>query len=102
MRALCLLLVATGCAYPAPDCASQYERNDAGTCIFVEQSASFDTNDPGAETPSGTYSGRISISIVADADGLLIEDSCSGVVAFELEDEQIFDGSVTCAFADGG
>ncbi len=102
MRAICLLFVAMGCAYPPPDCASQYERNDAGLCVYVEPEASLDTNDPGIDTPSGTYSGPISISIVANADGLVIEDSCAGVVAFELEDAQIFDGSVTCAFPEGG
>ncbi|MGB0637695.1 MAG: hypothetical protein ACPGTU_00080 [Myxococcota bacterium] len=102
MRPECLLLVVMGCAYPDPDCADQYERNDKGTCIVVEQSASSDTNDPGLDTPSGTYSGPIEISIVANADGIVIEDSCAGVVAFELEGDQIFDGSVTCAFADGG
>ena len=102
MRTSCLLLALTGCPYPDPDCAGQYERNDAGTCVAVEQSGGIDSGDSGTPMPTGTYSGPIHISIVANTGDLVIEDSCSGQVGFELEDGVLSDGEVNCAFPDGG
>lgn len=84
------------CAFPAPDCASGFVRDEAGEC----QAASVVPvgDDTGGEAgPSGEYSGAISIEVLAETGGLEIADSCDGPVAFDLSDG-ILEGLVECRF----
>ena len=81
------------CAFPLPDCADGYERNDADACV-----ASPEANvDTGLAALEGAYEGPISISIDADAGNLPIEDVCEGTVAFDVAAGRL-DGLVRCAF----
>jgi len=84
------------CAFPAPDCATGFDRDDAGECQIVPGNAA-DT-DTGSETgPSGEYTGAIGIEVLAETGGLEIADSCDGPVAFDLNDG-VLEGVVECRF----
>ena len=83
----------TACAFPPPECADGYRRNDAGECILRPE-MSLDT---GLDTLVGAYQGEISISVDADAGDLAVQDVCSGTVAFDAADGAL-DGLVRCSF----
>jgi len=82
------------CAFPQPDCADGYRRNDAGTCVVLPDLEP----DTGLASLEGAYQGDIAISVNADAGDLPIEDVCAGTVAFDLANGSL-DGLVRCVFS---
>ncbi len=90
-----LLLLFVACAFPEPACADGYSRSEAGECT-PQPDASIDT---GLSALSGAYQGDIVIDVEANVEALgLIEDVCTGAVAFDLQDADL-DGSVQCVFS---
>jgi len=91
-----LTALGLSCAFPAPDCASGFVRDEAGECQPIP--AGPDDDDTGGEVdPSGEYTGAISIEVLAETGGLEIADSCDGPVAFDLSDGSL-EGVVECRF----
>ncbi len=91
-----LTALGLSCAFPAPDCASGFVRDEEGECQPIAVSS--DGDDTGGEVePSGEYTGAISIEVLAETGGLEIADSCDGPVAFDLTDGSL-EGVVECRF----
>ncbi len=93
------------CTYPAPDCASGYTRDGAGSCTpGPVDTATADTGAATATTQTGDLTGPLEISVIADI-GSKLKDACVGTVGLTLASadtgttgDQPIDGTLSCAF----